>query len=423
MKRSVISWAAILLSLPVISTLALRSGNPALAAAAPSANASQSSDDETEADHLRSRRNACSPPNRVTSSIEETAWRLWVAATCPVNQDQYPYVVWENWIEQDQLYPLDPANGLKVPNSLAQSSSTTHSLHASPLALTKNPGLTTVVPGLLGAPDQNCNKSGTPPSNQPNLVICEEVRENGATEDYIAGRTFWNRDAQQQAAAAHADIEFPAASVEIKADWIQLSTIGLDCNKLPPGFSQSVHVEMVNGNCFALAGMHFISKLLNNWIWATFEPQNLTTNPNRCKVLGCTDHFGSEPSQTNGANTQLTRRLSKLMAAANLAPEWKNYRLDGVQVFFTDDRKPTLLGNSIIEGENAGVPLTQSSCIGCHAVSSINSDGTDGIKFLKNVNPVGEPKPLPSDDWIRRDFVWSLVEACPGSPFRPTCGP
>jgi hypothetical protein len=418
-KRLVILPAAILLSLPVIFTFAQRSGHRTVLAA--SANASQSSD-EAERERSKSRLSPCSPPNRITSSIEETAWRLWVAATCPVNQDQYPYVVWENWIEQDQLYPLDPANGLKVPNSLPPlNSAARHLLHASPLTLAKNPGLTTVVPGLLGAPDQNCNKSGTPPPNQPNLVLCEEVRENGATEDYIAGSSFWNRGGQQHAAVTKADIQFPASSVEIKADWIQLSSIGLSCSNLPAGFSQSVHVEMINGNCFALVGMHLISKLLNNWIWATFEPQNLTTNPNRCKVLGCTDPFGSRPRETKGASTQLSSRLSNLMTAANLAPEWRNYRLDGVQIFFTDDGNPTLLGNSIIEGENAGVPLEQASCISCHAVSSVKTDGTDGITFLNSVNPVGNPEPLPPD-WIRRDFVWSLFEACPKSPFR-TCAP
>jgi hypothetical protein len=364
--------------------------------------------------------NPCAAPNEVGDSFEETAWRLWVAATCPVNQDQYPYVVWENWIEQDQLYPLDPAKGLKVPNVQAQPSTTTHTLHPSILTLAEDPGLVTVIPGLLGAPNQNCNKSKFPPPNQPNLVLCEEVRLNGAQEDYTAGRTFWNRSAQQKAAATHADIDFPAASVEIKADWVDLSSIGLDCSKLPTGFSQSVHVEVINGNCFALAGMHLMSKLLNNWIWATFEAQNLMTNPNRCKILGCTDHFGSEPSQTNGANTQLTRRLSKLMTAANLAPEWKNYRLDGVQTSFTEDGKPTLLGNSIIEGENTGVPLEQSSCITCHALSAIKTDGTDGSTFFRTMpHPIGDPEPLPPN-WIRRDFVWSLVEACPDSPFR-TC--
>ncbi len=87
----------------------------------------------------------------------------------------------------------------------------------------------------------------------------------------------------------------------------------------------------------------------------------------------------------------------------------------------TDFFEPKLLGSSIIEGENAGVPLTESSCITCHSVSSVKSDGTDGITLL-NSNPVGKPTPLPSKAWIRRDFVWSLSEACPKSLFQ-TCAP
>lgn len=416
MKLVTLSSAALLVTLPIISTFILKGGQD------PSSDAKVESTYDSHSFNTPDRgkpfnyENPCAAPNRIMSSIEETAWRLWIAATCPVNQNQYPYVVWENWIEQDQLYPLDPNSGLKLPNA-GTSQTTRPTLHASPLTLVKNPNLGSIVPGLLGGADQNCNKAATPPDNQPNLVICEEVREGGATEDYIAGTNMWNRGGQQKLAAARADIEFPAASVEIKADWIQLSSIGIDCNNLPPGFTQSIHVEMIHGNCFALAGMHFISKLLKQWIWATFEPQNPITNPARCKVLGCEDAFGSVPARTHGANTQLSRRLEKLMDAANLAPEWKNYRLDGVQIFFTENWKPTLLGNSIIEGENAGVPLNESSCITCHALSSVKSDGTDGITLL-NSNPVGRPDPLPSRDWIRRDFVWSLFEACPGVSFR-----
>jgi len=352
----------------------------------------------------------CSPPNQVgSSSIEEIAWELWVAATCPVNQDQYPFVVWENWIEQDQLYPSDPSQGLKVPNSGVQASPS-HLLHASVLALAKNPSLVTLVPGLLGGADQNCAKAGLPPPNQPNLVICEEVRENGAFEDYIAGNNFWNRAGQTQAALSRDTIQFPPPAIEIKADWIQLSTIGLSCDNLPLGFADSIHVEIINGNCFALAGIHLISKLIDQWIWATFEPQNLTTNPNRCEVLGCTDPFGSRPVSTRGGFTKLSAKLDNLMTAANLSTEWKNYRLDAVQ---TDFLVPMLLGNSVIEAEAAGVPLNQSSCITCHAVSSIKNDGTDGISLL-NSNPVGLPQPLPSNAWIRRDFIWSMFLACPG---------
>jgi hypothetical protein len=361
--------------------------------------------------------NPCAPPTQISPTISQTAWQLWVAATCPVNQNKYPYIVWENWIEQAQMYPTDPAKGLVVPNASAAGSSV-HLLHGSGLTIAKNPKLKATVPGLLGAPNTNCNKASNPPKGQPNLIICEEIRLNGATEDYIAGNNIWNRSGQALTAAYSEDVEFPAPAVEIKADWIELSSIGLNCAKLPAGFASTVHIETVDGNCFALAGMHLISKLLDKWIWATFEPQNMTTNPNRCVVLGCTDVFGSKPATTHGANTQLTDQLASLMYAANLAPEWFNYRLDGVQVGFYN---PELLGNSIIEGENAGVPLTQASCITCHDVSSVKSNGTDGITLLTS-NPVGYPAALPSIAWIRRDFVWSLSAACLNSPFQ-TCDP
>jgi hypothetical protein len=355
--------------------------------------------------------NPCAAPNYISQNPAQTAWQLWVAATCPVNQSQYPYVVWENWIEQTQMYPADPSQGLTVPNS-GGVAGPVHLLHGSGLTLAKSPRLAMLVPGLLGGADQNCNLASTPPANQPNLVICEEVRLNGVTEDYVAGANLWNRAGQAAAAARSANLQFSPPSIEIKADWIQLTSIGFDCSNLPSSLTQTVHVEFINGNCFALAGMHLTSKLLGKWLWATFEPQNLTTNPNRCLVLGCTDAFGSNPQTTHGA---LTPSLAAMMTAANLAPEWYNYRLDGVQ---TDYFSPKLMGNSIIEGENAGTPLTQSSCISCHAVSSVKSDGTDGLTLL-NTNPVGSPAPLPSTAWIRRDFVWSLSMACPNSPFQP----
>ena len=157
------------------------------------------------------------------------------------------------------------------------------------------------------------------------------------------------------------------------------------------------------------------SKLIDKWIWATFEPQNSVTNPFRCQVLGCNDRFGSKPARSHGASTELTPALKKLMDAAGLASEWYNYRLDAVQ---TDFYRPKLLGNSIIEGENVGMNLKEASCISCHAVSSVKSDGEDGINLLAAMTTpaVGFPLPLPSNAWIRRDFVWSLVEACPNGP-------
>jgi hypothetical protein len=417
LKLTVISSAAILLSMPLASTFSVQTGHgPFLTGVAYASDLQSSQAAEPQAaTSTGADENPCAAPTQITDPYE-TAWRLWVAAHCPVNQNQYPFVVWENWIEQDLMYPLDPSAGLKVPNANAQQTTATlHHLHGSPLALIKGVAPQTV-PGLLGGADQNCNNAGNPPKNQPNLILCEEVRENGAQQDYIAGTKLWDRRQQAKLAAAGANIQFPADAIEVKADWIQMSSIGIsDCTKLGPNFKKSLHIETIHGNCFALVGFHLMSKVLDNWLWATFESQNTITNPNRCVALGCSDPFGSDPAQSDSNKpTRLTDRLEKLMDAANVPADFRNYRLDGVQVLFTDNLKPTLLGNSIIEGENANVPLKESSCISCHAVSSVKNDGTDGTQFL-NVNPVGNPTPLPPG-WIRRDFVWSLLEACPNSP-------
>ncbi len=423
MKSLIVLSATVLLALPLTSTLIFRGHSKAsLFTASAQTNDSQVSENAVNENDLSRRQpGPCTPPDRITGSIEETSWRLWVASTCPVNQSVYPYVVWENWIEQAQMYPLNPANVLQIPASLAPSSSAPHLLHASPLALVRNPGIEATVPGLLGAADQNCNAAQAPPDNQKKLIICEEVRLNGSTQDYITGTTMWNRNGQKQIAVSQGNIQFPRPSIEVKADWINLSSIGFDCANLPQSLRQSVHVETINGNCFAMVGIHLISKLLGQWIWATFEPQNLTTNPFRCQVLGCSDSFGSQPARTRGTFTALTPQLESLMNDAHLAPEWKNYRLDGAQIRFVHlDGKPTLLGNSIIEGENVGMNLKEASCISCHALSSVKNDGTDGITLLTN-NPVGEPGPLPSRDWIRRDFVWSLLEACPPGSSGQSC--
>jgi hypothetical protein len=106
--------------------------------------------------------------------------------------------------------------------------------------------------------------------------------------------------------------------------------------------------------------------------------------------------------------------LKKLMVDAKLDPAFQNYRLDGVQTtFMKRDGKLTLLGNSIIEGDNAHVPLDQASCITCHSASAIARDGGDGIHILKG-NPVGSEVILPPN-YSPRDFAWSLFLAPKGS--------
>jgi hypothetical protein len=86
-------------------------------------------------------------------------------------------------------------------------------------------------------------------------MICEEVRLNGSQQDYITGTAIWNRNGQKQLAASHGDILFPQPSIEVKADWIELSSINFDCAHLPQSLTQSMHVEAISGNCFAMVGI------------------------------------------------------------------------------------------------------------------------------------------------------------------------
>ena len=334
---------------------------------------------------------ACTPPTQVSSTNEETAWRLFVAATCPVNASAYPFVTWETWIEQTQLYPQ--------PQLLRKHGSR---FHLSPLAAVikkvgKHPkGATKRT--LLQVSNQDCNTQ-----TWSKRTICEEVRINPDATTYIRSNGLTTLKGQVQFAfTKNQTYDFPKPSVEVKADWILLPS----CSSPPVG----VHVEQVSGSCYALGGIHLISKLIDKWIWATFEPQNMTTNSQRCVVLGCNDPWGSNPAKSSGKPTVQTTALANLMTAANLAPEWGNYRLDGVQVDYLDSNgNPTRLGNSIIEGDNAGSPtlMKTASCISCHARATINNQAQS---YQPPSFVLGTPAPLPAG-YVTQDFVWSLSTA------------
>jgi hypothetical protein len=336
---------------------------------------------------------ACQPPATAANTPEESAWRLFVAAVCPVNSDKYPYVVWENWIEQNQLYNPGPSALVAGQHPRLHGSPLREFLRAQAAAGRNRLRTLTIDKFLLDAA-QDCGKA-----RASNRIICEETRINPEAQGFIGTNKLITLKGQVTFAAAGKPFQFPGPAVEIKVDWVQLQS----CNA-PPA---DVHIEKVNDACYALAGMHLISKLIDKWIWATFEPQNPITNPLRCHALGCKDSWGSNPATTSGTATQLTASLSALMTSAKVAPEWHNYRLDGVQTDFTDGANPSRLGNSIIEGENVGGPMQKSSCITCHQFSTIR---TDGLAPMEPSFTIGNPLPLPAG-MISRDFVWSFLVA------------
>lgn len=357
-----------------------------------------------KSDVVRKAPNPCTFPTVSAATPEQTAWQIFVAANCPSNASK---VVWEDWVEQLQLYPASADKALLSTKAPPR-------LHGSPLAQIRAHQLHLRDRALGAHLTSPCPvMQGPPPNVVASATICEETRLNPEARAFVLNNSYQTRPGQTSAAQKGVDIEFPTPAIEIKVDWIPSSDFvpQFSCSQPPPG----VHTEVIDGVCYAMAGLHISSKLVKNWLWATFEPQSMLTNPLRCVTFGpCNDPWGSSPSTSSGgANgfTQQTSDLAALMKQANLSSEFMNYRLDGVQLDFTSpDGKATILGNSIIEGENVGLTRNQASCITCHSESSIKNDGTDkGATFDTRVGPQYKVPP----GWIARDFVWSMGIACP----------
>jgi len=348
---------------------------------------------------------ACTIPTKMAATPDQTAWELFVAVNCRAANGK---LVWENWIEQAQLYPASGVSG-------AMLASNGRRLHGSVLGALLHPasgikGLTaTATPGP-------CNKMQIAPSNvTAGATICEEVHINPSAQATIQKNGYNTRTGQMAAAAAGAKISFGTDAIEVKIDWLPASDFaspGFSCTAPTP----SVYVETIGGVCYAMVAMHVTSHLIPNWLWTTFEPQDLQTNPFRCAVYGpCLDNWGATPAVAIGAasTTKLTPALTALMTAAKLPTGFTNYRLVGAQTDFATGGRPILNGNSITEYEAAGTTAGESSCITCHSMSSINATGVDGGAFFaSNPAPIGPAVTLPAG-FITRGFLWSMALACP----------
>jgi hypothetical protein len=279
---------------------------------------------------------ACQFPTQPAATPEQTAWQIFVAAACATGSNKYPFLTWESWPNQNDVYPsfsVQFAPGAKpqdvkrrfTPSQLAVG------LQKKPRIVTEGPNTGCTVAGEY---------QGPPPGPPSGRTICEQVTMNtitgDGTADYVR-RTGINYRPIQEIFAQYAALQFPWTAIEVKADWVQYPA---PC----PTSLDNVWTEVDGNNCYALAGIHFMSKLIPNWIWATFEPQNPTSNQNRCVVLGCFDNYGSVPAQTpvGGGATNISPALQSLMQAAHLDPRFQKYRLDGVQTNFTG--KPDLTG-------------------------------------------------------------------------------
>jgi hypothetical protein len=263
---------------------------------------------------------SCSFLSKPASSSDETAWRLFVAASCPTSGK----FAWENWIEKMTLYPAGKS---------LQSSALKRRLHGSGLeaavraAKARRAG-TPPSPAILEA-NQGCRPIHTFNGKLPDNVkekgtICEETRINSFAESFVHEHKFERRVGQVEAVhSGLARIVWPTPSIELKVMWIPATSLikSFSCDKPDP----ILHTEVIDGECYAMVGMHLASKLYENWLWATFEVKDERTNPLRCIWFGpCRDTWGTTPEISNGGPkdaTALTPALLKLMGSAGLGDQ------------------------------------------------------------------------------------------------------
>ncbi len=403
MKKRIWNTGVLLVLLTTMSFIEFGCSQKATEPAKPEISATKSASPSAAA--------ACTPPSTMAGSNEETAWQLFVAATCKAAGTEY--LTYQTWTEQNCWY--NPGSCQKT---TAATPPVRH-LHGSRLGehLRRSLGLTVPSgsPGDCSAMTQISNQTPSlnpfvPKNISATAQFCEEVYVNQAEADYVtapaSGATLTNVQAQA-AYAQGTPIKFPNPAIEIKADWLPADSVNnaFNCtDNRPPG----VYVETISGKCYALVGMHVSSKLLPNWLWATFEPQSTLTNPNRCNpslYSSCNDPWGSNPAVSTGQTTSQTAALTNLMTQAGLAKEFFNYRLTGIQTAYVDSsNKPIELGNSFVEF-NAGVLPHQASCMTCHSYAQISKSGTEDVFF--GPPHIGNPRPVPAGN-LMQDFSWML---------------
>jgi hypothetical protein len=300
------------------------------------------------------------------------AWYLFVQAMKPQNGS----LAFESWTEQCQLNPAMAF--CPSPSSVAAAAKRAGK------GRVRIPHGSALQRKILGTkakviqPGDECNGMATapvggfpPPANvTATATFCEEVFVNTAEAGFVKKSGLTTLSGQQTYGNAHGGaITFPWTAVEIKADWVPVSSYSNPTFACPDP-THSLYTETINGTCYALVGLHISSKVLPDWLWATFEPNSNVTNPNRCDpslYSTCFDPWGTTSSQPYGKGhpAQQSPQLHQAMAAAHLNPAFNNYFLTGAQSQFVSNGKPVLLGSSFVEF-NAGVFPGQASCITCH---------------------------------------------------------
>lgn len=265
----------------------------------------------------------------------------------------------------------------------------------------------------------------------------EEVTRNKPAFDYIVKNKLYSKSEINKHLVKALD--FPIDSIEVKGAW----------NPVLPGEDKDNYLSYCpdeNGKstktCYGMKGFHLTSKVIPNWLWATFESKD---NPGRDYALenllsrSLQDNFGVDESGN------FTPALIKLLTQGGLNKlPWTNYRLNGTPIDYVDQKagEATYLGNTRMEYEFTYPQVTTMgagwkkmragskealqqqwnkvkqwvvSCTSCHrTASAMKCNGAyhfnrAGLGRTYNHRPFGSQKI--DKGYVGLDFIWAFIQA------------
>ncbi|HXC57564.1 MAG TPA: hypothetical protein VNU97_19850 [Rhizomicrobium sp.] len=357
-------------------------------------------------------------------SSDMLAWQVLTQVVAPAGTPGVKAVEFETWAADSDVYTANPH--WPAPGAMKRLQPSLLGLAAAaPAKPVGNKRLLAVISPTQCVPPQS-NPPPQPkalPGNFPLAPACigEEVRRNWATFQYIVANHLYTTADLVKAYVNGRPVDLPNDALEVKADWAPVSVV----MAWQPKYKTVKDVEAafytnsatLNGQTteYALLGLAMSSKAIRQWVWMTFEHRS---SPGRCDTIGCHDDYGATVANVAPAATPntdygpcaKTPAVQALLKSGGADPIWNNYCLKGTQInYLTKAGTPTLLGNSVIERINAGVPIAQSSCLSCHTYASLNNAGAPNFAALDN--QIGGIKPSLLHGYKQNDFLWGLLLA------------
>jgi hypothetical protein len=346
------------------------------------------------------------------------AWEEFVRITAPSGNPQSHKVEFETWASDEDIYVKDPAQWPTIDAAKTLRASAQAQIHLIGRRSSAFDPARCFSPRGLPAPQGNGAATGT--AFPLDGCIGEEVRRNWASFQYIVSNGLDSRAGLARAYARNLKVNLPADAVEFKGDWAKVSDAAKWLRVDEDSIRRHYYTAYASNNQVqtevALLSFHISSKQIANWVWADFEG---AMNLGRCDDIGCHDAFGTiapdvAPNQVGGqpyGRCEKSPALQAMLRNAGIDPVWKNYCLKGTQATFVDaSGKPVLLGNSVIEPLNAGIPVTKSSCITCHAYAAFDSHGDPNTFALSTPlnSPIGKLDPSKLQGSVTNDFIWGI---------------